>query len=111
MKNAKLPEQKKQFFRFDKTTLMKVSLLIVFAAILNISLIWGQAIPVESVAGAFLITALLLLILYKDFIRYKPQIKQDYKLLILIGTLLSGNLMIGRVFFYVLHGFSDLSSK
>jgi putative nucleotidyltransferase with HDIG domain len=111
MKNAKLPEQKKHLFHIDKNILLKVSLLIVFAAILNISLIWGQPIPLESIAGAFLITALLLLILYKDFIRYKPQIKQDYKLLILIGTLLSGNLIIARTFFFVLQGFTKLANN
>ncbi len=106
MKNGKLPDQKKYFLQFDKNILFKVSLLIIFTAVLNVALLWGQAIPVESIAGSFLISALLLLILYKDFIRYKPQIKHDYKLLILIGILLSGNLIIGRAFFYVLQGFS-----
>jgi hypothetical protein len=111
MKNGKIPDQKKPFFRFDRNILLKIPLLIVFTAILNISLVWGQSIPVEKIAGSSLITALLLLILYKDFIRYKPQIKHDYKMLTLIGTLLSGNLIIGRVFFYVLQGFSDFSGK
>ncbi|RJQ56630.1 MAG: HDIG domain-containing protein [Nitrospiraceae bacterium] len=109
MKNIKLPDQKKHFLHINKNILLKVALLVVFAAVLNISLIWGKAIPVESIAGAFFITALLLLILYKDFIRYKPQIKQDYKLLILIGVLLSGNLIIGRVFFYALQGIIELA--
>lgn len=108
MKNTKLPEQKKPFIRFDKNILLKISLLTIFAAVLNISLIWGQSIPFATIAGAFLITALLLLILYKDFIRYKPQIKHDYRLLILIGTLLSGNLIIGRAFLYVLQGLAKV---
>ncbi len=110
MKTAKIPEQKKLLFHIDKNILLKVSLLIIFAAILNISLVWGQQIPIESIAGAFLITALLLLILYKDFIRYKPQIKQDYKLLILIGTLLCGNLIIARTFFFVIQGLTRLAA-
>ncbi|MBI5055244.1 MAG: HDIG domain-containing protein [Nitrospirae bacterium] len=110
MKNGKLPDQKKQFFSFDKNFLLKMSLLIVFAAVLNISLVWGQTIPIAAIAGSFLITALLLLILYKDFIRYKPQIKHDYKLLILIGTLLSGNLIIARAIFYILEGFTKVVS-
>ena len=109
MKNGKLPDNKKKFFHFDKNLLLKISLLIVFTAVLNIALVWGQTIPVKSIAGAFLITALLLLILYKDFIRYQPQIKHDYKLLILIGTLLSSNLIIGRSFFYVFQSFTRLT--
>jgi len=109
MKNGKIPEKKKQLIRIDKNVLFKVSLLIIFAAALNIALIWGQEIPIESIAGAFLITALLLLILYKDFIRYKPQIKQDYKLLILIGLLLTINLVIGRTSFFVFHSFAKIT--
>jgi putative nucleotidyltransferase with HDIG domain len=106
MKNGKLPDHKKQFFHFDKNILLKISLLIVFTTVLNIALVWGQAVPAKSIVGAFLITALLLLILYKDSIRYQPQIKHDYKLLILIGTLLSINLIIGRSFFYVFQSFT-----
>ncbi|MBI5739928.1 MAG: HDIG domain-containing protein [Nitrospirae bacterium] len=109
MKSSKLPDQKKHLFQFDRDVMSRVALLVIFAAILNISLIWGQAVPIESIAGAFFITALLLLILYKDFIRYKPQIKEDYKLLVLIGSLLSGNLIIGRLFFFVSQGFTKLA--
>ncbi len=106
MKNGKLPDQKKQFFLFDKNIQLKISLLLVFAAVLTASLVWGETINLESITGSFLVTALLLLILYKDFIRYKPEIKQDYKILVLIGTLLSGNLIIGRTLFYILQGFT-----
>lgn len=111
MKNGKIPDQKKPFYHFDRNILLKILLLIIFAAVLSISLTWGQTTPLQTIAGASLITALLLLILYKDFIRYKPQIKNDYKLLILIGTLLSGNFIIGRFFFFLIDGFSNFYGK
>ncbi|RJQ15007.1 MAG: HDIG domain-containing protein [Nitrospiraceae bacterium] len=99
----KLAIGKKQFL--DKEVLLKVLLLVAFSAVLGAALVLGNPVPAETITGTFLISALLLLILYKDFIRYKPQIKHDYKLLLLIGTLLSGNIIICRTFFYFIQGF------
>ncbi len=106
MANNKTKDKKKQLSNFNKDNLIKVSLLLLFTAALNVSIVWDTSFSLETIAGISLINVLLLLILYKDFIRYKPQIKKDYKLLLLIGTLLAGNLLIGRIFYYVLQGFT-----
>jgi len=107
MKKNKQPEKKKRgFFQVRTGDLKKYSLLILFTAILDVSIIWDSAFDLQKITGISLIVALLLLMMYKDFIRYRPEIKKDYKMLMLIGTLLSGNLLIGRTFFFVVDGFS-----
>ena len=106
MKSNKLKKQNKQLFSFNRDDVIKGLLLVFFTALLNISIAWSNTFSFETIAGTSLIIALLLVILYKDFIRYKPEIDKDYKLLILVGTLLSGNLIIGRTFYYVLEGFT-----
>lgn len=104
-KKEKKPDNKK-IFHLNKDSLVKISFLVLFTAILNASIAWGKSFSLDTTAGTTLIIVLLLLILYKDFIRYRPIIKSDYKMLILIGALLSGNVLIGRTFFYVLDGFT-----
>ena len=106
MKKAKTEKKKKKILNLDKDNVIKISLLAVFTTILSLSIVWGNALPLETITGAVLFNALLLLILYKDFLRYKPEIKKDYKLLVLIGVLLSGNLVIGRVIYYILEGYT-----
>jgi putative nucleotidyltransferase with HDIG domain len=88
----------------NQVTLVKFSLLLVFAALINISLLWGKPLSIETVAGTFLIIALLLIILYKDLMRYKPAFYKNYAMMLLIGILLSGNFIIGGVFSYILEG-------
>ncbi len=106
MKNTKPKNKKKQQFRLTREDLVKTLLLVSFTALLTASIAWNSAFSVQTTAGASLITALLLVILYKDFVRYKPQIRQDYKLMILTGILLSGNLLIGHGLYFVLEGFT-----
>ncbi len=105
MKN-KQTTKKKHPFNLNKEGLIKYFLLAVFTALLNIPVIWGKDLSLELISGTSCIVALLLVIMYKDFIRYRPEIKKDYKMLILIGTLLAGNLLIGRTFYFLLEGFS-----
>jgi putative nucleotidyltransferase with HDIG domain len=90
----------------NQATLLKVSLLIVFVALLELSLIQGRPFSIETVSGIFLIIALLLIILYKDLTRYRPSVYQDYSMMILVGILLSGNFIIGSIFSYLLEGFT-----
>ena len=106
MTNGKSRDKKKEPLKLERDQLIKISLLAIFTAVLSISMVWGMGFPNETIAGIALIVILLLLILYKDFIRYKPEIKQDYRLLLLIGILLCGNLIIGRSFYYVSEGFA-----
>jgi hypothetical protein len=110
MKNSKATDKKKQkptlSFKISRDNIIKLSMLGLFTGLLNASIIWGKAFSMETLIGTSFIVALLLLIMYKDFIRYKPQIKKDYKMLLLIGILLSGNFIISRIFYYVLEGFT-----
>lgn len=104
MKNNSLKNKKGQ--GFNKKTFIKVSMLILFAVIMGISIVWGRGLPSEAAIGTFFIIGLLLIILYKDLMRYKPSIYKNYTLMLLIGILLSGNLIIGRIFYYILEGFT-----
>jgi putative nucleotidyltransferase with HDIG domain len=104
MTNNKTTDKKKQVFQ--KGLLIKVALLVVFTAVLNFSVVFKRGLSLDEIAGTFLIIALLLMILYKDFIRYKPLIYRDYKMLMLIGILLSVNYLIGRGVFDILEGFT-----
>lgn len=103
MKNNNSKNKKKQ--GFNKENFIKISLLISFVAILGISIVWGRDLSSEAIIGTLFIIGLLLIILYKDLMRYKPSIYKDYTLMLLIGILLSGNLIIGRSFYYILEGF------
>lgn len=104
MKNNHSKNKRVQWF--NKATLIKVSLLILFVAILNISIVWGRDLSIETTIGTFFIIALLLILLYQDLMRYKPSIYKNYMMLLLIGILLSGNFIIGRSFYYILEGFT-----
>ncbi len=90
-----------------KESIVKLSLLIGFAAILGITIVPYHKISVEGILGTLLVIGILLVILYKDLMRYRPSIFRDYKLLLLICVLLSGNLIIGKGFHYVLEVFSQ----
>ena len=106
MTNSKSKDKKHVPFNLTKENLVKYAILILFVVALDISVVWGKQMTLELISGISLIITLLLVIMYKDFIRYKPEIKKDYKMLVLIGMLLSGNLLIGRTFFYILEGFT-----
>ncbi len=105
MTKSKLNNQKKSS-KITRDQIIKFFLLAALTAVMSISLLWGRALPIETIAGTALLLVLLLLILYKDSIRYRPEIREDYRLLLLAGILLSGNLAIGRTFHYVAEGFT-----
>ncbi|HEX8947471.1 MAG TPA: HDIG domain-containing protein, partial [Dissulfurispiraceae bacterium] len=54
--------------------------------------------------GSFLITSVILFIFYKDIRRYKPAYLDDYKMLLLLGFLVTGTLLCGRLFEYLFSG-------
>lgn len=103
-KNGKQKAEKKK--RFTKDTLYKLSLLVVFAAILDVAIVWGQPFTPPKLIGTFLLVVILFSIMYRDMIRYKPDIQSKYSSIFLLLLLLSSNFLIGRTFFYVLEGFS-----
>lgn len=106
MKTNKKTFSIKDLITLDKNVFIKIFLLAVCTAILNISIVWGRSFPPENIAGTFLLIGLLLLLLYKDSLRYRPDITKDYKLILLLGTLLTGNFVIGRSLYYVMEGFT-----
>ncbi len=106
MTGSRLKDKSKKSFKLDNHQMVRLLLLAAFTAVLSVTMVWGMGLPVTSIIGISLIVILLLLILYKDFLRYKPEVKENYKLLILVGTLLCGNLVIGRTFHYIAEGFT-----
>lgn len=76
--------------------------------LLIISLITSSVVQVKlgigSFLGGFLVTSFILFIFYKDIKRYKPGYLKDYKMLILLGILVAGTLLAGRIYEYFLSG-------
>ncbi len=56
--------------------------------------------------GGFLLSCLLLFIFYRDIVRYKPSFIKKYNMMILLGLLIIGTLLIGRLFGYLLFSLS-----
>lgn len=56
----------------------------------------------EEIAGGFFIACLLIFILYRDIMRYKPAYIKKYDMLLLLGLMLISTLLIGRLFGYLL---------
>jgi putative nucleotidyltransferase with HDIG domain len=52
--------------------------------------------------GGFFISSVLLFILYRDIMRYKPAYTKKHNMLLLLGLLLTSTLLIGRLFAYLL---------
>ena len=68
------------------------------------ALIIQKKVGIDHFIGSFLIIAIILLVFYKDIKRYKPVYFRDYKMLFLLGLLVTGTLLLGRVSEYVLSG-------
>jgi hypothetical protein len=101
-KNGKNRAEKTR--RFTRDILIKILLLILFSSVLDLTISRG-VYSIDRTVGIFLIITLLLVIFYKDILRYKPSVKEDYNTLLLMGILLTGNFVIGHTFLYVLEGF------
>jgi putative nucleotidyltransferase with HDIG domain len=106
MKKKKQTDKNKKFFKITADDIKKYSLLGLFTVLLNLTIVRSNELSIETITGTSFIIALLLVIMYKDFTRYKPEIRKDFKMLFLIGILLSSNLIIGHTIYYVLEGFT-----
>ncbi len=107
MKNLKTNSKKENKEPlFTKETLVRISLLLLFTGLLGLSILLGDLFLFEPAAGVFLAIGLLLLIFYKDLKRYTPSIEQNYKTILLIGILLTGNFIIGRAFYFIFELFT-----
>ncbi len=78
----------------------KFGLLAVLALLTDLSI--QSMVGLEPLIGGFLAATLLLFILYRDIQRYKPQYMKKYSMLILLGILIVGTLLLGRISHYVL---------
>jgi len=56
----------------------------------------------ERFIGGLLTACLLLAILYRDILRYKPAYFKNYNMLILLGFMIASTLLLGRFFEYIL---------
>jgi hypothetical protein len=83
---------------------MRISFILIagLIAALSIQVTFG----IEELAGGFLIACLLLFILYRDIMRYKPAYIKKYNMLLLLGIMLISTLLIGRLFAYLLQSLS-----
>lgn len=86
--------------RVSKVDVEKYSLLIVFGFISAIAI--QEKLGIEHLAGGVLTASLLLVILYRDILRYKPSYLKNYNMLILLGFMIVSTLILGRFFGYVL---------
>ncbi len=68
------------------------------------ALLIQERIGIDHFIGSFLITAIILFIFFRDIKRYKPAYLNDHKMLLLLGLLVAGTLMVGRVSEYLLSG-------
>jgi hypothetical protein len=59
------------------------------------------AFGIDQLFGGFLIACLIMFMLYRDIMRYKPAYIKKYNMLFLLGLLLVGTLMISRLFAYL----------
>jgi hypothetical protein len=87
-----------------KTDLKIYSLLTVFGFLSAVTI--QKKFGIEEFIGSFLIASVLLFILYKDIMRYKPQYIKKYSMLLLLGLMIVGTLLLGRVMEYILYGLS-----
>jgi len=92
----------KKIENFNKIVITKILLLILFSMALSISIMWRIDLSIETVIGTSLLIALLLILLYKDLMRYRPTIYRNYSIMLLIGILLLGNILMGLGFYYIL---------
>lgn len=101
-KQKPLIERALEYRQKHREDILKLYVLL-FLSFLS-SLVIQERMGVDHFVGSFLLTAVLLLIFYKDIRRYKPVYLSDYKMLLLLGSLVTVTLLLGRIFEYLLAG-------
>ncbi|MEK6652802.1 MAG: HDIG domain-containing metalloprotein [Nitrospirota bacterium] len=86
--------------KVSKVDVKKYSLLIVFGFLSAIAI--QEKLGIEHLVGGMLTASLLLVILYRDILRYKPAYLKNYNMLVLLGFMIVSTLFLGRFFGYVL---------
>lgn len=83
-----------------KIDIKKYLLLVVFGFLSAIAI--QERAGAERFAGGMLAACLLLVILYRDILRYKPAYFKNYNMLVLLGFMIVSTLLLGRFFEYIL---------
>jgi putative nucleotidyltransferase with HDIG domain len=104
MKEGRQKPQKKIKIDLKKLNSKPYSLLLVFGFLSAVLV--QKKFGVEEFLGSFLIASVLLLVFYKDVMRYKPHYAEKYRMLLLLGFMVVGTLSIGRLTEYILIGMS-----
>ncbi|MBI4843888.1 MAG: HDIG domain-containing protein, partial [Nitrospirae bacterium] len=107
MKNLKAKSsQGTKFPAITKESVVRFCLMALFAGLLTATVLMGRDFLAETAAGIFIVAGILLFIFYKDLKRYSPNIEKDHKTIILIGVLLTANLLVGRTFYFIFELFT-----
>ena len=80
--------------------LVKISFIVICGSIAALSV--QEKFVIEQLIGGFFITCLLMFILYRDIMRYKPAYINKFNMLLLLGLMFVSTLLIGRLFGYLL---------
>ncbi|NTU43023.1 MAG: HDIG domain-containing protein [Nitrospirales bacterium] len=86
----------------DGGSVYKIVALLLFGLLSGVVI--QERINIDSFIGTSLITTIILIFFYRDINRYKPSYLKDYKMLFLLGLLITGTLLAGRVFSFFLSG-------
>ena len=80
--------------------LVRISFIVLCGFMVALSV--QEKLDIEQLMGSFFIASLLIFILYRDIMRYKPAYIKKYNMLFLLGLMLVSTLLIGRLFGYLL---------
>ncbi len=83
-----------------RTNLLKLTYLFGISAVTSIFLL--QEFSLNRFLGGTLISFVLLFVLYRDIVRYKPAYLNNFSMLLLLSLMIIGTLMAGRTFSYFL---------
>ncbi len=92
----------REYVQKHKAELSRIYVLLGLSVLC--ALLIQERIGIDHFIGSFFIAAIILLIFYRDIKRYKPVYLNDHKMLFLLGLLVAGTLMVGRIFEYLLSG-------
>lgn len=94
----------KRKITFQKPDLQKLFFLGAASVVVSLSLMVDLSL--YRFLGGSLIAFVLLFILHRDIMRYKPAYINNYNMLLLLGLMIVSTLVIGRFFEYLLHNLS-----
>jgi putative nucleotidyltransferase with HDIG domain len=92
------------FLKIGKQDMPRLPVLLIAGFISALSI--QEKLDIEQLLGGFLIASVLLFILYKDIMRYKPAYIKNYNMLLLLCLMIVFTLSVGRFFNYLLYSFS-----